>query len=75
MYGQEEVGVDDENERLMDEGNNVSVKHHHIDMRIWGRQHMGEFFVLVQAIPIEVYRMFLCSVASSQVIMGSGIQG
>jgi hypothetical protein len=36
---------------------------------------MGEFFVSVQAIPLEVYRMFLCGVAFSQVIKGSGIQG
>jgi hypothetical protein len=36
---------------------------------------MGEFFVLVPAIPLEVYRMFLCSVAFSRVMKGSGIQG
>jgi hypothetical protein len=36
---------------------------------------MGEFFVSVQVIPLEVYRMFLCSIAFSQVMKGSGIQG
>jgi hypothetical protein len=53
----------------------LGVRHHHTDMRIWGRQHTGKFFVLVQAIPLEVYRMFLCGVAFSRVMMGSGIQG